>query len=447
MSKPEMSRRAFVKAASAVAVPAVVPSSVFGAGAPSEKVTLAAIGTGSRGSGNCRGAFLSQKDVRIVAAVDPFTARRERFAAMCNKKYGKKVCEPFNAFEKVLARKDIDGVVVSTPDHWHVPIACHAAVAGKDLYVEKPLGVAMAWAIKLREAVEQNKVIFQYGTQQRSSTACYRGVVLVRGGYVGKIKRIDIWSPSLGDNGYGRFKKAAVPDGFDYDRWLGPAPLKPYTPDRVTNNGAWHIYDYALGFIAGWGAHPLDIMQWGMDADGTSPVRYKGTGTFPPENTLSDTLCRWDVQLEYPNGVPVRFMSEDIAKAVVTTYNPRWRSNGTTFFGEDGWISISRGACYVSKGGKMVNYAQLWKEVGEKEKASVCRSTHHGRNFIDSIRSRKPTVNPFESAIRGDTISHLSDIAVHTGREIRWDPEKEQIIGDSEAAGMLDRPLRKPWTM
>ena len=264
-------------------------------------------------------------------------------------------------------------------------------------------------------------------------------------GHIGKIKRIDIWAPQLGERGYGKLvKDAVVPEDLDYDRWIGPAPMAPYTPDRVKSGGSWHIYDYALGFIAGWGAHPLDIMQWGMDADGTSPIRYKGTGKIP-EKGLANTITTWDVEAEYPCGVPVRFMSSSTAKPVVTKYNPRFRENGTTFFGEDGWVSISRGACYMNKGDKMVNTSTI--KFTDKEKEKVYHSANHARNFVDCIKSRKPTINPFESAIRSDTISHLSNIAIRTKREIKWDPKTETITGDAEAAKMLNRPMRAPYVM
>jgi len=454
MSETKISRRDFLRSAAAiVAAPSIVPASVFGRNGPGNRINLAAIGVGNRGSNNVWQDFVTiQEDVRLVVACDCFASRRKEFAAKVNEYYGGKFCEPMADWREVLARKDIDGVIISTPDHWHVPLAYHAAKAKKDMYVEKPLGVAMAWASKLRQAVAENRVIFQYGTQQRSSSEFTRAVELVRNGYIGKIKHIDAWcsgmrSPDWYAETYNAHYKdtqrAPVPEGFDYEMWIGPARMKPYTNSRCTEWGAYHIYDYALGFIAGWGAHPLDIAQWGLDADHTSPVSYEGTGEIPTEG-LFDTIDNWDVMCRYANGVTMRLMCDRVAKGVPGLMDdPKKRpfmDHGTTFWGEDGWISVSRGALYA-------NPKDLQKANIRDDEKPVIRSSSQGRNFVESMRTRRPTTNPLESAIRSDTISHMSDIAIRLGRKIRWDPEKELIIGDAEATKRLDRPMRRPWTM
>ena len=244
----------------------------------------------------------------------------------------------------MLARKDVDGVVISTPDHWHVPLAVYAARAGKDMYVEKPLGVALAWAWKLREEVARHKVVFQYGTQQRGDQRQFRRACeLVRNGYIGEIQRVDVWSPDMSTQfnaasvpPYGSTRPIAVPADLDYEMWIGPAPMKPYTADRATNFGAYHIYDYALGFIAGWGAHPLDIAQWGLGMDASGPIRYQGTGKIPPKGSLWDSIESWDVQCEYANGVKMHFMGHRVAEPIVKAYHPAWCDHGTTFFGDRG---------------------------------------------------------------------------------------------------------------
>jgi len=454
MSAARISRRNFLRSAAALAAaPAIVPSSIFTRPAPSDRIALAAIGVGNRGAGNVWADFVeTQDDVRLVAACDCFAGRRTDFAAKVNAHYGAKVCEPMADWREVLARKDVDGVIISTPDHWHVPIACHAARAKKDMYVEKPLGVAMAWAWKLRSAAAANSIVFQYGTQQRSSGEFTRAVELVRNGYIGKIERVDAWCSDMRSPGWyaevfaERFKDiepAPVPADLDYDMWIGPAPMKPYTKTRCTEWGAYHIYDYALGFIAGWGAHPLDIAQWGLDMDHTSPVHYAGKGEIP-EGGLFDTVENWDIHCRYANGVTMRFMSDRVAKNVPGLMDdPKKRpfmDHGTTFWGEGGWISVSRGALYASP--KALQTARI-----RDDEKPVIRSASQGRNFVESMRSRRPTVNPLESAIRSDTISHLSDLAIRSGRPIGWDPVKEEIVGDPEAAGRLDRPLRKPWKL
>ena len=452
MRRQGITRREFIRSAAVLAAPAIVPSSVFGRNAPSNRINLAAIGLGSRGSTNVWQDFVeTQEDVRVVAACDCFAGRREDFAAKVNKFHGSKVCELMADWREVLARKDIDGVIISTPDHWHVPLAYHAALARKDMYVEKPLGLAMAWAWKLRKAVAANKVIFQYGTQQRCSGEFTRAVELVRNGYIGKVKRIDAWCSGMRSPDWyaevfnEHFKNTEpepVPAGLDYEMWIGPAPMKPYTKSRCTEWGSYHIYDYALGFIAGWGAHPLDIAQWGLDMDHTSPVHYEGTGEIP-EGGLFDTIDNWDVRCRYKNGVTMRFMCDRIAKGVEGLTDPRPRpflDHGTTFWGEDGWISVSRGFLYASP--KELQQAKI-----KDDEKPVIRSSSQGRNFVESMKSRRPTINPLESAIRSDTISHMSNIAIRLGRPVRWDPSHERIADDAEASRMLDRPMRLTWTM
>jgi predicted dehydrogenase len=397
------------------------------------------------------GFVQAQDDVRLVAACDCFKDRREGFAAKVNEHYGGTVCKAMADWRDVLARDDVDGVVISTPDHWHVPLAYHAALAKKDMYVEKPLSVAMAWAWKLREAVAKNGVVFQYGTQQRSAESFTRCVELVRNGYIGKVQSVDAWCCGMRspgwyatefDNHYKNVEPTEVPEGLDYDMWVGPAPMKPYTKSRCTQWGTYHIYDFALGFIAGWGAHPLDIAQWGLDMDHTSPVKYEGTGEMPPKG-LFDTIDSWDVRCEYANGIPIHFMCTRVAERVVGKMDQRKRpfsDHGTTFWGDHGWVSVKRGGLYASS-------RELQRTKIRDSETPVYRSSSQARNFVECMRTRKPTINPLETAIRSDTISHMSDICIRLGRTIHWDPQGEQIVGDAEAAKMLDRPMRKPYTM
>jgi predicted dehydrogenase len=447
LSRRELLKRA-TAAAAAASLPMIATAPLLGANAPSNRVSLAAIGVGGRGTDNCRGSFLPLEDVRFVAAADCRKSRREGFAKMANAHYRGNVCKPYGDFRDVLARKDVDGVVISTPDHWHVPLAVYAAQAGKDMYVEKPLGVSLAWAWKLREEAARHKVVFQYGTQQRGDQRQFRRACeLVRNGYIGQIQRLDVWAPDMSTQfgaasvpPYGSTKPIDVPADLDYEMWIGPAPMKPYTADRATNFGAYHVYDYALGFIAGWGAHPLDIAQWGLDMDQSGPVRYQGSGKIPPQGSLWDSIESWDVQCEYASGVKMHFMGHRVAEPIVKGYHPAWCDHGTTFFGSEGWINVNRQALYASS--KPLQSAAI--KPGE---VHLIEAQSHARNFVDCIKSRKPTLAPLEAAIRSDTISHLSDFAIRLGRAIAWDPKKEQIIDDAEAGKMLTRTLRKPWKL
>jgi Oxidoreductase family, C-terminal alpha/beta domain/Oxidoreductase family, NAD-binding Rossmann fold len=448
MKRRNGTRRQFIRGAAAAGVaafgfPTIVPTSLRGADAPSKHVHLAAIGVGGRGFSDCWQNFVPLDDVRFLAVADCFASRRDRFAQRCNERYGATVCKPYADYREVLARDDIDGVVISTPDHWHVPVAFHAALAGKDIYCEKPLGTAMTWAFKLRRAVQEHRTVFQYGTQQRSMRPSQIAIDLVRNGYIGTVERCNVWCPALGRPTWGSTEPTEAPADLNYDRWIGPAPMKPYTKDRCTNMGAYHIYDYALGFIAGWGAHPLDLLQWGLNTDHTAPVKYEGTGKIA-EGGLADTIWTWDVHFEYAHGVPTRFMSADVAKEPISGYLPTSRPEGTTFFGGEGWVSVSRGACTFNLKGRMVDFTQF---VFRKNDERVYSGDSQARNFIDCMKSRRPTVNPFESAIRSDTISHLSDIAIRKRRTVRYDPQHERIIDDADASAMLDRPTRQPYVL
>ena len=435
-----MDRRAFLRrvaapASLATAFPAIVPSSVFGRNAPSNRITLASLGVGGRGTG-VMGGFARHGDAQFLAVCDPFEARRERARATLDQQYGKGTVAAYADFREVLARDDVDAVIICTPDHWHVPLAIAAGRSGKDMYVEKPLGVSVEWAKVLRDVVRRYGNVFQYGTQQRSNWQFRFACELARNGYLGALKWVDVWCPHLG-SGAGSTTPAPVPDGFDYDLWLGPAPTKPYTKDRCTSQGAYHIHDYAIGFIAGWGAHPLDIAQWGLGTDRTSPVFYEGNGDIPAKG-LFDTVANWDVRCRYADGVELRFRSAAAARKDVMTYRPAWCDHGTTFFGAEGWVSVNRGGLYASD-------PRLLKAKLGPNDTRLKASRGQDRDLLDCIRTREPTVNPVESAIRSDAVSHLSEVAVRCGRPIEWDPGTEQIVGDAVAARMLDRPLRAPW--
>ncbi|MHC4200706.1 MAG: Gfo/Idh/MocA family protein [Planctomycetota bacterium] len=417
-----LTRRRFLKgaaaAAGAAALPAIVPSSAFGA---SDRIALAHIGVGGRG-GSLLGGFVGLGDCRIVATCDLFKSRREGRAGQVNGRYRSQVCKPYRDFREVLARDDIDAVVIATPDHWHVPIAMAAARAGKDMYVEKPLGVAAEWNFALRETLRRYGIIFQYGTQQRSSRHCRFGCELVRNGRIGKIQRIEVVAP--GGRAGGSTTPIPVPADLDYDMWLGPAPWSPYTKDRCTSNGTYFVYDNSLGFIAGWGAHPLDILLWGSDPDNLVPVEFEGTGRIPTDG-LFDTITSWDVRCKYANGVEMRFTPG---------------GDSTKWIGEKGWVRVRRG-------GLSTEPKSLMKSTIGPDEIHLVASRNHGQNFLDAVKTRTPAVSPIESSVDSDTISHLSDIAVRTGRKIRWDPKKEKIIGDEGAARMLNRAMRSPWRL
>jgi hypothetical protein len=436
-------RKFLTAAATAFTAPLILPAGrLFGAEAASRQLNIAVIGCGSRAS-----QVLLQNQpytgVRFVAACDPFKDRAENFAKRLNEKYATDACKSYQDFRRVIDNREIDGVAVFTPDHWHVPVAMLAARGSKDMYVEKPLGVAMTWAWQLREEIQKNKVIFQYGTQQRSSRVFRQACDLVRNGYIGKINSVDVWCGHLAANQHVALKEAAVPENFDYNLWTGPSPHASYQPERVSNMGAWHCHHSALGFIAGWGAHPLDICQWGLDMDASGPVAYDGTGVLPAAaDELYDTTRRWDIHCNYANGVKMRFMDTLTATPPVKAYHYLVRDHGTVFHGEEGWVGVDRMAMYSHDTNK------LRKLEFRATDSHLPVSDNHFANFLDCMRSREQTISPFETALRSDTISHLSDIVVRTGAPLKWDPVSEKIIDGSDAQNaFLDRPMRDGFKM
>jgi glucose-fructose oxidoreductase len=419
MSGDRFTRRKLLQgaAAAAVASPYVITSAALGSAEKppaSERVTLGHIGVGGRGGDLLRG-FLHCQGAQSVAVCDAYQDRREAAARLTGGK-------PYADFRDLLARKDIDAVVVATPDHWHVPVANAAARAGKDAYVEKPLGISVHHDLACRKLFRQYQRIFQYGTQQRSMAHCRFGCELVRSGRIGKVHTIEVVAPD-GDAG-GSTQQIPVPEGLDYNMWLGPAPMAPYTADRCKTPGTYWIYDYSIGYLGGWGAHPLDIMVWGSDADLAGPMTFEGTGVIPTKG-LYDTVYHWDVKVQLADGVKM-------------TFKPG--GDSTKFIGPHGWVDIRRGGINAEP------KSLLSSKIGPGD-VHLFNSPRHDQNFIDSIKSRRPAVSPIGDAVRSDIISHLSDIAVRTGRKITWDPKREVIVDDAEASTMLSRPLREPWTL
>lgn len=434
MSIKKVSRRKFLKnaaatAAGAFAMPYIVTSTALGNSTTppaSERITVGHIGVGGQGGGLSR-TFAHLKDAQSIAVCDTFGSRRDSRANYINEAYATqndmasyKGCAKYGDFRELLARDDLDAIVVATPDHWHVPIGLAAARAGKDMYIEKPLGVSMEENKTLAKAIALYGNIFQYGTQQRSSDHCRFGCELIRNGRIGKIHTIHVTAP--GSQQGGSITPVAPPEDLDYDMWLGPAPQSPYTKDRCTNFGAWFVYDNSLGFIAGWGAHPLDILDWAYGDENLIPVEYEGTGTIPAEGLYS-TITQWDLRCKYANGVTMTF---------------KVGGDSTKFVGTDGWIEIRRRDLTASD-------PKILAEATKPSEIHLTRSKSQQQNFLDSIKTRSNAISPIVSAVRSDAISHLGNIAIRTGRKIKWDNAAETIIGDAEASRMLKRSMRSPW--
>ena len=390
-------------AGTAIALPTVVPSVVFGKDAPSNQVTLGSIGVGGRGTGIMHEAA-GCPNTKIVAVCDVFEDRRENHAKHCNQQYGGKVCTPYRDLRELLARDDIDAVTIGTSDHWHVPAALMAVRSGKDVYVEKPLGLSIEQNLAIRREVERYGRIFQYGTQQRSMTHIRHGCELVRNGRLGKIQSVVVTAPSYGYEG-GSLEPILVPKGLDYDLWLGPAPWRPYTKDRCTCWGTYWVLDNAHGFIGGWGAHPLTDMVWALGDDaGAAPVEYEGTGKFG--SGLFDAPYDCDIRCKFANGVPFHF----------------------TPGGDCAHIIGDKGRIWITRGGLRAEPQSLLQEKIGPNEIRLYNSPSHMGNFIDCVRNRKRTVAPVDVAVLSDNITQLSMIAIQTGRKIRFGSRSCSVV-------------------
>ena len=429
-------RRRFLSTSSAAfAAPFILTSRrAAAAEAVGRTIRLGHIGVGGQGSGLLRN-FLSVPGATSVAIADPFLKRREAAGQKVKEVQGH---DPklYNDFRELLADPNIDAVIIATPDHWHVPIGLAAVRAGKDVYIEKPLGHSLAQNKAMLDACLKHDRVFQYGTQQRSQEILRRGIELVLNGTIGEIERIDIWAPA--GQGGGSLEEIPVPEGLDYDLYLGPAPMKPCTKDRITSKGSWYCADYAIGFIAGWGAHPLDISIWGLDYDQQGPFKIRGTGTVATPDALFNTITSWDVHMEFAGGIKTHFMSDDIAKPIVETYRKNWCGDGTTFFGPKGWVSLSRGGYAAS------NPEWFREKQGEGARRVLYKNSYY-QAFIDSVRDHSPSVGPISDAVRSDALSHLSVLAIQSGSEIVWDPKSYRIQSPAELNAKMGHEIRGPW--
>jgi predicted dehydrogenase len=296
----KIDRRGFLKragvAAGALALPTIIPSAVWGANGsitPSNRVALGLIGVGVMGTGHL-GGFLGTPEAEVVAICDVKRDRRDTARDRVNQTYNKTGCATYNDFREMLARPEIDAVCIATNDHWHVLHALQAVQQGKDVYLEKPMGLSIREIQTLREAVQRSGRVFQFGTQRRSFQHFHHACNLVRNGRVGRIRSIDVGvhSGAAERTGLKTFKPAAIPEGFDYDFWLGPAPTAPFIPQRVINPHWFHVSDYSLGYVGGWGIHYIDIAQWGNDTEHTGPVEIDGTAVYPYDDALCTAVHR-----------------------------------------------------------------------------------------------------------------------------------------------------------
>jgi len=423
----QITRRSFLKGTAAIGgaaigLPAIVPSSVFGANAPSNRIVMGAIGVGSQGTGDMQG-FLGKPEVQMVAVCDIDKGHLDNAKKIVDDRYGNSDCAAYHDFRELIGRGDLDAVQLAVPDHWHAIPAIAAARAGLDIHGQKPLARSIREGRAMCDAVHRYGRVWQTGSQQRSDYKFRRACELVRNGRIGKILKVEVGLPTGGGTDVKPIMP--VPEGLDWNLWLGPAPYVPY---RGVSHWDWRwIMDYSGGQLTDWAGHHIDIAHWGMGWDYTGPVEIEGKGNYPTEG-LYNVATQYKFACTYADGT------------VMTVANNTQITQGAKWYGQTGWIHVNRGGLTAS------DEKILREEIGPNE-IRLYESRDHKQNFLDCVKSRELTICPVEVGHRSISVGLLGEIAMLTGRKIKWDPVNEKIIGDPEASALLGRSYREPWIL
>ncbi|MBA73395.1 MAG: dehydrogenase [Verrucomicrobiales bacterium] len=423
------SRRHFIQKASLASAPLIVNSSVLGregATSPNSRVQMACIGVGGQGTGNMSN-FLQDDRVKVLAVCDVDQNHRDRALGIAKLDKG----DGYNDYRKLMGRKDIDAVMIATPDHWHSLITIAAARSGKDIYCEKPLAASIGEGRLVADIVKNEKRVLQCGTWRRSGIHSRMACEWVRNGYIGDLKKVTIGVPGSFHirGGYsGMEGPQEIPKGFDYKMWSGTTPDVPYTAARCHFNFRW-IADYAPGYVTDWGAHFIDVAHWGMNADDTGPIEISAKNVKRREKGIYDAVESFHIRYLYAGGVEMNLVS--------TNDTSLW---GTKFIGTEGSI-------FVENQKLITDPPELLRKklTGNDERLYV--SKHHHRNFIDCVLSRKRTASSVESAHRAASVCHLGSIATETGELLKFDSKKERFLGNPEANDLLMRKFHGKWKL
>jgi hypothetical protein len=428
------SRRAFLKKSvigtmGTIAIPTIVPSSVFGKSAPSNSINVAMIGCGRQMVRPNIPQILGSDIARIVAVCDVDSWRLQNAKQKVDEAYSNKACKAYDDYRKIMLDKDVDAVMISTPDHWHVPMAIEAARAGKHISLEKPMSTCIEHGRELVKAIKKYGVVTRNDSEFRTLPKFSRAVELVRNGRIGKIQRIQVAVPSE-LNGLALIPQPTmpVPKELNYDLWLGPAFEAPYTEKRVHAQKAYgrpgwmRVDTYCNGMITNWGAHLMGIAQWGHNTEYTGPVSIEGNGTF--DKGLWNSLNEFNIRYGFADGVEVIYKIE----------RPFVRFEGT-----DGWVEIEYPDKLTASSQSILD-----EKIGDDE-MPIRNLLSDKDDFLQSIKERKQTLEPLETAHRTISMCQLGLIAVQTGSKLEWDPELEEIIGDNAASALLNRPIREKY--
>src|ERR1051326_2017074 len=457
----KISRRRFIAAtATAVAAPTIIPASALGADgrpAPSERITMGVVGWGMQAPSNT-GNFMRESDFQGVATCNIDKNHLTASVNAINGHYKNQDCKTYHDYREMMARTDIDTVMIAVPDHWHELIATEAARNKKDIYGEKPLARTIAEQQAIVKAVGKNNRIWQTGSWQRSQAPFRKAAEIVRNGLIGKITQVEVGLPA-GHHDFAGTSKALLdklatlpdkpdnlakvvpgtpawelavtspPPELDYPTWIGPSQMEPYIKARVHKNWRWN-YNVGGGQLLDWIGHHCDIAHWGMDCDNSGPLEVEGTGEFPPSNAIWNTCTKYRITCKYPHDITMTIADEHSGVRM-----------GAKWIGPDGWVWVNRGEFDAS------NLDWFRQIPDDKYKVKLYRSDNHQRNFLDCVKLRKPTITPAETAHHSAIPGHWGLISLMLNRKIKWDSATETIHGDREASKMLSRPYRSPWKL
>ena len=431
VSPPTTRRQFLATAAASAAVPMFVPSSVLSQNPPSQRITMGCIGVRGQGGGNM-GSFMRHANCRVVALCDVDSSVLAQRTKQVNDKYGNSDCKSYRDYRELVARKDIDTVMIGTPDHWHAVIAIEAARNGKDIFCEKPVTHTFAEGVMLVKEVQKHKRIWQTGSWQRSVRNFRQAVAIVRNGLIGELQHVEIGLPT--GHAYPPSAKPETPaSNLDYDMWIGPSQMMPYMKDRLHFQWRWN-YNTGGGQLMDWIGHHNDIAHWGMGEDLGGPTIVEvGDFVTPRSKDVWDAAWQYEVKCTYASGVTTR----------ISNNNPM----GVTFFGSEGWV-------YVARGGFRASNPDWTKRDFNPGSVEVYESNDHEGNFLDCVVSRKPTITPVEVSHRSITPGHIALATAAVGRRIkvRWDPKTQQTSNEQvmkllrqEGDVIPWKPWRKKW--
>ena len=432
-----INRREFLRAASVRAIgagaaltglPTIVKAAALGRDghvAASERIVMGAVGLGWQGLTNMQ-SLLGKSEVQMVALCDVDAQLLSEKKGVVDKHYGSSDCATYVDFLGMFRRGDLDAVTIGLPDHWHAACSIDALRLGLDVFGEKPLAHSLLEGRAICDAVKRYGRIWQTGSWQRSQSNFHRACELVRNGRIGKVSRVEVGIGGGHHDFTGskdRTQPEPVPEGLDFERWLGPAPRAPYCAAMLPKTWRWHL-NYGGGMLLDWIGHHGDIAHWGLGLDHAGPVEVDGSAVFG--------TGFWNAPIEYE-------ATCTYADGMVMVVSSKLRG-GTTWYGNKGKI-------FVTRGGLEAEPNRILDEVIEPDEVRLYKSTDHYQNFLDGVRTRRETIAPAETAHRSASIGHLCLISMRLGRKLKWNPEKERFVNDPEADRMLMSTLRSPWTL